>query len=79
MVGHSHHALTELMIVNNLNLFRTEISPPKANSILVIDSNTVLTLAIAPQGLQTVARRRPQIRQFGRSVHQIHFASGDRP
>ena len=51
------------MIVNDLDLVRVTISPPKADPPLIVDANTVLTGAIAFQRLETVPRRHSEIVQ----------------
>jgi|KBSSwiStaDraftv2_1062776.scaffolds.fasta_scaffold15201_5 hypothetical protein len=62
------------MIVNDLDLVRVTISPPKADPPLIVDANTVLPDAIAFELLEAVPRRHPEIVQrFGR-VHGDQFA-----
>jgi hypothetical protein len=51
------------MIVNDLNLVRVPIRPPKADPPLVVDANTVLPGAIAFELLEPVSGRHPQIVQ----------------
>jgi hypothetical protein len=62
------------MIVNDLDLVRVTISPPKADPPLIVEANTVLPDAIASKLLEAVPRWHPEIVQrFGR-VHGDQFA-----
>lgn len=49
------------MVVDDLDLPRLAIAPSEADTPLFVDANTVLSSAIAPQRLEPVAGRRPQI------------------
>ena len=49
------------MVVDNLNLIRIPVSPPKANAPLIVDANTVLTGAISFQLFKSIARRDSQV------------------
>jgi hypothetical protein len=51
------------VIVNYLNLFRTCLSPPKADTPLIVDPDTELARALALQGFQTITGWRPKIIQ----------------
>src|SRR5437879_355806 len=62
------------MIVNDFDVPRTVISPAKANSPLVVDSDTVLAAAIAAKFLQSVTRRHPQIVQILRAVEHLQLS-----
>ncbi len=64
------------MIVNNFNIRWAILSPYKADSILIIDTNTVLALTITLQWFKSVTRWRTeklqrlsciQLRQFATS------------
>jgi len=50
-----------LVIIRYLNVRGIFVFPPEADSILVIDTDAVLALAISPQLLQTIARRKSEI------------------
>ena len=54
------------MVVNNLNVcWAGGPAPPlKTNSPLVIDANAVLTLSVALQSFESVARQRTEISEF---------------
>ena len=53
------------MIVDDLYVFGTVVSPAEADAILVVDSDAVLSAAISFQGLEPVARRDAQIVKDG--------------
>ena len=61
------------MAIHNLDLERVRIGPGEADAPLVVDPNAVLPLAIARQGLQTVARDDSKIRQGRGSVYVVEF------
>lgn len=55
------------VVINDFNIRRTVVSPDKANPELVVYPDRILALAIAAQGFEMVARRRPQVAEiFGR-------------
>ena len=62
------------MVVNDLNPFWTSIAPPKADTPLIVDSDTVLALTITSQTLEPVARRNPKILETTRSVDLAQLA-----
>jgi hypothetical protein len=49
------------MIVDDLNVRGFTIAPNKTYPPLIVDANAALTLAVAAQRLQTVARRHTQV------------------
>jgi hypothetical protein len=51
------------VIVNNLNIKRIAIAPNETNAILIVDTNTVLTLPIPFQGFKVIPRKDAQITQ----------------
>ena len=57
------------MIVNNCDLVRIAVLPPKADTPLLIDANTVLPGPITFELLKAIARRRAEIRE---SLCRIH-------
>lgn len=65
------------MVVNDLNPFWTSVAPPKADTPLIIDSDTVLPRTITAQTLKPVARRNPKILQTTRSVNLTQLAQRD--
>ena len=65
------------MVVNDLNPFWTSVAPPKADSPLIVDSDTVLPRTITAQTLEPVARRNPEVFQTTRSVNLMQLAQRD--
>ena len=65
------------MVVNDLNPFWTSVAPPKADSPLIVDSNTVLPRTITAQTLEPVARRNPEVFQTTRSINLAQLAQRD--
>jgi hypothetical protein len=67
----SRAIFSSLVVVHNFDLVGIRFLPDKANPELVINTDTVLTLTIAFQGMQAVPRQRLQILQaLGRIQHQ---------
>ena len=62
------------MIINDLYILGTILSPFKTNSILVIDTNAVLAQAIRPQCFEPISRRHLKIIKCGSCVDLIEFA-----
>jgi len=54
---HSHSSV----IVDNLDIVRVSVLPSKADAPLVVDANAVLTLSVAAQGFEPVARGGAQV------------------
>ena len=65
------------MVVNDLNPFWTSVAPPKADSPLIVDSDTVLPRTITAQTLEPVARRNPEVFQTTRSINLAQLAQRD--
>jgi hypothetical protein len=57
------------VIVRDLDVGRSRRGPRKADSPLIIDANAVLSRAIAPELLEPIARRHPQIVECFRSIN----------
>jgi hypothetical protein len=62
------------VVVDEFDIFRTSISPDKADPPLGIHPDAVLTPTISGQPLQPVPRRDPQILDILRRVNQLEFA-----
>jgi hypothetical protein len=56
------------MVIGNLDIESMAAFPAKADSVLIVDSNTVLPRSISPQRLQAVCRWRGKIADFFRAV-----------
>lgn len=54
------------MVIDNFNIGRTVFRPNEANSILIVDTNTVLILAITFQALKSVPWASGESRAFVR-------------
>jgi len=54
---HSHSSV----IVDNLDIVRVTVLPPKADAPLVVDANAVLTLSVAAQRFEPIAGRDTQV------------------
>src|SRR5438045_9140077 len=57
-------ALCLLMIIGDLDIEGVAVLPPKADTILIVNSDAVLSHAISLQRLQTVRRRRRKITEL---------------
>jgi hypothetical protein len=51
------------MVIDDFNVVCFPVSPNKTQTILIVDANAMLALAISGHGFQTVSRRRPKIFQ----------------
>jgi len=60
-----------LVVVNDFNLLSMSILPVKAHTILLIDSNAVLTNSIAPQPFKPIARWDCQLLEFSYSIDLV--------
>ena len=65
------------MVVNDLNPFWTSVAPPKADTPLIIDSDTVLPRTITAQTLKPIARGNLKILQTTRGVNLPQLAQRD--
>lgn len=53
------------MVVHDFHLIRISIFPQEADTPLIVDPDTVLTLSIAAQRLQAIPRRNRQVTKLG--------------
>jgi hypothetical protein len=67
------------VIVRDFDAIGEPPFPCEADSILVVDTDTVLPDSIPGQGLKTIPRRNGQLRQIPDAVNLVEFSSGDRP
>jgi len=56
------------MVINDFDIFRTSIRPPKAQSKLVVNPDAVLASAITAQCFQPIAGRHFKIFQLSREL-----------
>jgi hypothetical protein len=66
------------VIVHDLDVFRSGCGPPKADAVLVVDTDAVLPLAIAPKRLKPVSRRHAEVLESASDLQLPKLASGDR-
>jgi hypothetical protein len=67
------------MIVNYFDARRALRGPAEANSVLVVDANTELTLSVTLQCFQAVGWRGLEVFERVRNAKLIQFPSGNRP
>jgi hypothetical protein len=61
------------MTVHNLDVERTRGAPLEANTVLIIDPNTVLPGAVSSQALQVISRRHEQVIEDSGTVQHPQF------
>jgi hypothetical protein len=66
------------VIVHNLDVFSAGRRPTKADAILIIHSNTVLTRTCSFQRLKAVARWDSQVIETARDLELTEFPASDR-
>ena len=67
------------MVVHDLDVLRPIVSPDKANSELIIDSDAVLPCTVSPKGLQSIAGGHPQFLQTDNRIQVLKFSDSHRP
>ena len=67
------------MIVGDFHVLGVGARPAEAEAPLVVEADGVLAAAIAPQGLQPVARGHARKGQLDRGVEQLQFDQPARP
>jgi hypothetical protein len=72
--SHAKPSSNVLVIVNDLNFVGIAILPPKADTPLLVHANTVLADSIAPELLQSIARRHAEVLELLGRVHRHKFA-----
>jgi len=65
------------VIISDLNIKRIACVPSKANPILIVDSDAVLSRAISLQCLQAIRGRRRQVSKFFGAVDLNQFPKRD--
>ena len=65
------------MIVDDFDVIGIASGPPEADAPLVVDANTVLTVAIAFELLEAIARRCPEILEPHRRVYVAELSEHD--
>jgi hypothetical protein len=64
------------MIIDYLDLVDVALVPNKADSPALIDSDTILAMAVSLESFQAVSRRNAQIIEGSRLVEHAQFAQG---
>jgi hypothetical protein len=72
--GHAKPSSNVLVVVNDLNLVGIAILPPEADAPLLVYANAVLAGSIAPELLQSIPRRHPEIVELLGRVYRHKFA-----
>jgi hypothetical protein len=71
---HATPSSNMLMIVNDLYVVGIAILPAKADAPLLVHANTVLARALAPELLQSIARRHAEVVELLGRIHHHEFA-----
>ena len=72
-------AAASLVVVDNLDLFGPGVRPEETDSVLIVDSDAVLSGSIPGKGFQAVSRRRAKIAQLRGRIELIELSPGDSP
>jgi hypothetical protein len=70
-------ALNASVIVHDLNFVRIPLAPNEAKTPLVVNSNAILSLAVAMHYFQAISGRRCQIAQFRGAIQLPQLAPRD--
>jgi hypothetical protein len=60
------------MVIDDLYVVRISLNPPEAQPPLVVQPDTVLSLAVTLESLQSISGRHPQVNQPGRGIQELH-------
>jgi hypothetical protein len=66
------------MIIDDFDILNAGIGPSETHSELIVDPDTVLSLSIAFQGLQTIPGRNTKVIQTTRNLQLTKLAAGHR-
>jgi len=67
------------MVVHNFHVCWPRICPAETDAVLIINTNTLLSLSISLQGFQAVSWRNPKFVQRNYGVKLIKLAGGNLP
>lgn len=67
------------MVVDDLDVSRSQIRPDKADPVLIVDPNAVLARAALLECLQTVGGRHAEIVELPCGVQELKLSPGDPP
>lgn len=62
------------MIINDFNIFSTHLCPSKADTVLIIHSNTMLSTATALQQFEMISRRYPQLVELFYKINLLQLS-----
>jgi hypothetical protein len=65
------------VVICDLDFICIALPPDKADSPLIVDANTVLTLTVAVERLQPIAGRRREVAEFRSSIQLPQFPLSD--
>ena len=65
------------MVIDDLHVVSIPVMPDKADAILIVDPNAVLSQSISGERLEPVAGERRQVAQLVRSMELLQFSLGD--
>lgn len=68
-----------LVIIGDFDFVGISCLPTKTNSILIVDTDTMLTLPIASKSLQTISGRDGEIAEVANPIEQVEFPLRDWP
>jgi hypothetical protein len=67
------------VVVFDPDMLRTRVGPSKTDTVLIVDADAVLAFAISLQGLESIARRIPQVVEATRVVERVELSTCDGP
>src|SRR5665213_1824771 len=76
-IAKNRHGSFLSVIVDDFDVVRLRIQPDKANPVLIVDPNAVLSLSASLQCFKMISGRLPQILEFARIVENLKFSPRD--
>jgi hypothetical protein len=67
------------MVVDDLDLARSERSPDKTDTVLVVNADAVLTFPVTTEGFEAVVWRCSEVGESCSSVELVELSASDRP
>jgi hypothetical protein len=61
------------VVICHLDIISIAATPCEADSIPIVDSDTVLSSAIALQGLQSISRKSGEVGELARGIHHAEL------
>lgn len=72
-------SITSIVVVNDLHLDRSQLSPDEADTVLIVHPDAVLPSTVTLQQLQPVGRGDSEVHQGSSGIEQFQLPAGDRP